>query len=90
MIIYIWQVVAEMIEKNTTVVQGNCFGLAIFPLNITQLENSLDYVHKAKRSMDRKKHSLETRCIFYILQLIFKFFGIRVLYLIFLLLIFQQ
>ncbi|KAF3664171.1 putative clustered mitochondria protein -like protein isoform X1 [Capsicum annuum] len=72
------QVVAEMIEKNTTVVQGNCFGLAIFPLNITQLENSLDYVHKAKRSMDRKKHSLETRCTFNFIQLIFKLFGCRV------------
>ncbi|KAF3631075.1 putative clustered mitochondria protein -like protein isoform X1 [Capsicum annuum] len=71
------QAIAEMIEKNATVIQGNCFSFAIMPLNISQLEDPLDYVRKAKMSMDRKKHSLETRCIFYILQLIFKFFGIR-------------
>ncbi|XP_060218404.1 wax ester synthase/diacylglycerol acyltransferase 11-like [Lycium barbarum] len=71
------QAVAEMVEKNATVIQGNCFGFAMIPLTLAQLEDPLDYVRKAKIAMDRKKHSLETRCTFYILQLILKFFGSR-------------
>ncbi|CAN4108408.1 unnamed protein product [Withania somnifera] len=66
-----------MIEKNASVIQGNCFGFAVLPLSIAQLESPLDYVHKAKLSMDRKKQSLETQCTFCILQLILKFFGSR-------------
>ncbi|KAM3282517.1 hypothetical protein P3S67_026162 [Capsicum chacoense] len=71
------QAVAEMIEKNAIVVQGNCLGFVIIPINIAQLENPLDYVHKAKISMDREKRSLECQCTFYILQLFLKFFGFK-------------
>ncbi|XP_060212140.1 wax ester synthase/diacylglycerol acyltransferase 5-like [Lycium barbarum] len=69
--------VAEMVEENATVIQGNCFGFAIIPLTLAQLKSPLDYVRKGKIAMDRKKHSLETGCTFYILQLILKFFGSR-------------
>ncbi|XP_060218412.1 wax ester synthase/diacylglycerol acyltransferase 11-like isoform X2 [Lycium barbarum] len=72
------QAVAEMIEKNATVIQGNCFGFIIIPLTIAQLENPLSYIHKAKISMDRKKRSLESQCTFYFLQLFLKFFGFKV------------
>ncbi|MCE3214677.1 hypothetical protein HAX54_053033 [Datura stramonium] len=71
------QAAAEMIEKNAIVIQGNCFGFVIIPLHIGQLENPLDYVHKAKVSMDRKKQSLESQCTFYLLQLFLKFFGFK-------------
>ncbi|XP_019228709.1 PREDICTED: O-acyltransferase WSD1-like isoform X3 [Nicotiana attenuata] len=69
------QTVAEMIEKNAIVIQGNCFGFVIIPLSISQLDNPLDYVLKAKTTMDRKKHSLESRCTFYFSQLLIKLFG---------------
>uniref|UniRef100_A0A3Q7ELH5 Uncharacterized protein n=1 Tax=Solanum lycopersicum TaxID=4081 RepID=A0A3Q7ELH5_SOLLC len=68
---------AEMIEKNAIVIQGNCFGFVLIPLDIAQLQNPLDYVHKAKISMDRKKRSLEAQCTFYILQLFLNLFGFR-------------
>ncbi|KAL3381502.1 hypothetical protein AABB24_001564 [Solanum stoloniferum] len=71
------QAVAEMIEKNAIVLQGNCFGFVIIPLDIAQLQNPLDYVHKAKISMDRKKRSLESQCTFYILQLFLNLFGFK-------------
>ncbi|XP_060214302.1 wax ester synthase/diacylglycerol acyltransferase 11-like isoform X1 [Lycium barbarum] len=71
------QAIAEMIEKNAIVIQGNCFSFSLIPLTIAELENPLDYVRKAKTSMDRKKHSLESRCIFYSLHFFLKFFGLR-------------
>ncbi|XP_009760121.1 wax ester synthase/diacylglycerol acyltransferase 6-like isoform X2 [Nicotiana sylvestris] len=71
------QAVAEMIEKNTVVIQGNCFGIVIIPLSISQFDNPLDYVRKAKTTMDRKKHSLESRCTFYLSQLLTKLFGFK-------------
>ncbi|CAN4108415.1 unnamed protein product [Withania somnifera] len=63
--------------RRMPVIQGNCFGFVIIPLNISQLENPLDYVHKAKISMDRKKRSLECPCTFYLLQLFLKLFGFK-------------
>ncbi|XP_016582185.2 wax ester synthase/diacylglycerol acyltransferase 11-like [Capsicum annuum] len=71
------QAVAEMIEKNASVIQGNCFGFVLIPLTIAQIENPLDYVRKAKTLMDRKKHSLESQCTFYAAQLFLKFFGYK-------------
>nr|XP_016462015.1 PREDICTED: O-acyltransferase WSD1-like isoform X1 [Nicotiana tabacum] len=62
------QTVSEMIEKNAVVIQGNCFAFVIIPLNIAQLENPLDYVRKAKTTMDRTKHSLVSQCTFYVLH----------------------
>ncbi|MCD7459643.1 hypothetical protein HAX54_041488 [Datura stramonium] len=72
------QVEDEMIEKNAGVKQGNRFGFVIIPLTMDQLESPIDYVRKSKASMDRLKHSLESRCTFYMLQLILNFFGSRV------------
>ncbi|CAN4108413.1 unnamed protein product [Withania somnifera] len=71
------QAVAEMIEKNASVIQGNCFGFVLVPLSIAQSENPLDYVRKAKASMDRKKRSLESQCTFYASQFFLKFFGYK-------------
>lgn len=73
-----WQAIAEMIEKNASVIQGNCFGFVLIPLTIAQLENPLDYVLKAKTSMDRKKHSFGSQCTFYASKLLLKFFGYKV------------
>ncbi|KAK6804668.1 hypothetical protein RDI58_002452 [Solanum bulbocastanum] len=69
--------IAEMIEKNVAVIQGNCFGFVLIPLSIAKSENPLDYVHKAKTSMDRKKHSLESQCTFYASQLFLNLFGFK-------------
>lgn len=71
------QAIAEMIEKNVAVIQGNCFGFVLIPLSIAQSENPLDYVYKAKTSMDRKKHSLESQCTFYASQLFLNLFGFK-------------
>nr|XP_009760680.1 PREDICTED: O-acyltransferase WSD1-like [Nicotiana sylvestris] len=71
------QAISEMIEKNAVVIQENCFAFVIIPLNIAPLENPLDYVRKAKTTMDRIKHSLASQCAFYVLQLILKFFGFK-------------
>ncbi|XP_059290758.1 wax ester synthase/diacylglycerol acyltransferase 11-like isoform X2 [Lycium ferocissimum] len=71
------QAVAEMVEKNAIVIQGNCFGFIIIPLTIAQLENPLSYIHKANISMERKKRSLESQFTFYFLQLFLKFFGFK-------------
>lgn len=68
------QAKGEMIEKNAP---GNCFGFVLVPLSIGQLDNPLDYVHKTKKSMERKKHSLEYLYTFYASQLFQKFFGYK-------------
>ncbi|XP_059296720.1 wax ester synthase/diacylglycerol acyltransferase 11-like isoform X2 [Lycium ferocissimum] len=71
------QTLAETIEKNVKVIQGNCFGFVIFPLTIAEFSNPLDYVRKSKTSMDRKKHSLGSLCTFYFSKLFLKFFGFK-------------
>ncbi|XP_060218408.1 wax ester synthase/diacylglycerol acyltransferase 11-like isoform X1 [Lycium barbarum] len=71
------QTLAETIEKNVKVIQGNCIGFVIFPLTIAQFSNPLDYVRKSKTSMDRKKHSLGSLCTFYVSKLFLKFFGFK-------------
>lgn len=76
---FIWQAIAEMIEKNVAVIQGNCFGFMLVPLSIGQLDNPLDYVVKAKTLMDRKKHSLESQFSFYASQFFLNLFGYKVI-----------
>ncbi|XP_004231223.2 wax ester synthase/diacylglycerol acyltransferase 11-like [Solanum lycopersicum] len=71
------QAIAEMIEKNVAVIQGNCFGFMLVPLSIGQLDNPLDYVVKAKTLMDRKKHSLESQFSFYASQFFLNLFGYK-------------
>ncbi|RCV37912.1 hypothetical protein SETIT_8G101300v2 [Setaria italica] len=52
---------AQMMEssKNNDVKWGNPVGQIILPFYIAMYDDPLEYVRKAKKVVDRKKHSLE-------------------------------
>ncbi|GAB2288709.1 Wax ester synthase/diacylglycerol acyltransferase 6 [Dionaea muscipula] len=60
------QALADMMEKDTRARWGNCIGCVLLPFSIGLRDDPLDYVQEAKAIVDRKKHSLEAVCTFYI------------------------
>ena len=67
-----------MMEKNTKAKWGNSFGYVLLPFTIGLRDDPLDYIREAKATVDRKKHSLEALCSFYMAGFVYKFFGIKV------------
>eukprot|EP01018_Ginkgo_biloba_P010243 Gb_13461 [translate_table: standard] len=49
----------EMMKTNTQMPWGNHFGFLHVPIPVGKFENPLDFVRRAKRSLNRKKMSLE-------------------------------
>ncbi|XP_019189003.1 PREDICTED: O-acyltransferase WSD1-like [Ipomoea nil] len=69
---------AEMMEKKSRAKWGNKIGLALAPLFIGFQENPLDYIYKAKATIDRKKLSMESRFSFTAARIVLKLFGVQV------------
>ncbi|KAI3458012.1 hypothetical protein Pfo_014675 [Paulownia fortunei] len=51
-------------------------GIVLLPLNIALQDDPLSYIRRAKATMDRKKLSLESKCVSMVLMLLIKLFGI--------------
>ncbi|GAB2265822.1 hypothetical protein Dimus_000857, partial [Dionaea muscipula] len=68
-----------MMEKDTRARWENCIGCVLLPFSIGLRDDPLDYVREAKAIDDRKKHSLEAVCAFYISQILLNLFGAKVL-----------
>ncbi|GAB2288135.1 hypothetical protein Dimus_022479, partial [Dionaea muscipula] len=66
-----------MMEKDTRARWGNCIGCVLLPFSIGLRDDPLDYVREAKAIVDRKKHSLEAVCTFYISQILLNLFGAK-------------
>nr|GMC68393.1 O-acyltransferase WSD1-like [Ipomoea batatas] len=71
------QVLAEMMEKKSRAKWGNKIGYALVPLFIGLQENPLDYIRKAKATIDRKKLSMESRFSFTSARILLKLFGVQ-------------
>ncbi|XP_066315101.1 wax ester synthase/diacylglycerol acyltransferase 11-like isoform X2 [Miscanthus floridulus] len=73
--------VVEMIEsgESTAVKWGNKLGHIILPFHIAMHDDPLEYVRTAKKTVDRKKSSLEALFTHVIGRVIVRFFGLKAL-----------
>lgn len=67
-----------MMEKNTEAKWGNWVGYVLLPFDINLRDDPLDYIRKAKATIDRKKRSLEALFTSSFAELVLKLFGIKV------------
>ncbi|KAI9156133.1 hypothetical protein LWI28_001110 [Acer negundo] len=72
------QELTDMMEKESKGRWGNCIGYVLIPFKIGLENDPLDYVRKAKATIDRKKLSLEALCTYSIAQFVIKIFGFKV------------
>ena len=72
------QTLAEMMEKGSEAKWGNWIGYVLLPLSIALRDNPLDYIQKAKETMERKKASLEALYIHSMAKSIPNLFGTKV------------
>ncbi|PON51356.1 O-acyltransferase [Parasponia andersonii] len=72
------QDLADMMEKNTVAKWGNWIGYVLLPFDIGLKDDPLDYIRKAKVTIDRKKHSLEALFTSSIAEVVLKLFGIKI------------
>uniref|UniRef100_A0A0E0L5J1 Uncharacterized protein n=1 Tax=Oryza punctata TaxID=4537 RepID=A0A0E0L5J1_ORYPU len=70
---------AEMMNssKNNIVRWGNLIGYIVLPFRIAMLDDPLEYIRQGKRTVDRKKNSLEAIFTYWSGNLIVKLFGIK-------------
>ncbi|XP_050210592.1 wax ester synthase/diacylglycerol acyltransferase 11-like isoform X2 [Mercurialis annua] len=68
------QTFEEMIKKGSKAKWGNYIAYLLFPFTIALRDNPLDYVRDAKLNSDRKKASLEAKCIYFMARLLLKFY----------------
>ncbi|CAA7055782.1 unnamed protein product [Microthlaspi erraticum] len=66
---------ADMMAKGSKCRWGNFIGTIIFPIWIKSENDPLEYVRRAKATMDRKKISLEAFIFYGIIKFTLKFFG---------------
>ncbi|KAM7467699.1 hypothetical protein LguiB_015261 [Lonicera macranthoides] len=71
------EALAEMMERESRITWGNKFGYVVIPLNVASEEDPLDYIHKAKATIDRKKHSFEALFSYLTNELVVRFFGVQ-------------
>jgi hypothetical protein len=74
-------VLAEMMNsnKNNVARWGNLIGYIVLPFRIAMFHDPLEYIRQGKRTVDRKKSSLEAIFTYWSGNLIVKLFGIKVL-----------
>ncbi|VVB02676.1 unnamed protein product [Arabis nemorensis] len=66
---------ANMMAKGSTCRWGNFLGILIFPLWIRSQDDPLEYVRRAKATMDKKKLSLESLIFYGIIKFTMKIYG---------------
>lgn len=59
---------------------GNKIGYVLLPFRIGIKTNPLDYVKEAKSVIDRKKASLEPLYTYFVVYMVLKLFGIKVVF----------
>ncbi|KAG7973715.1 hypothetical protein I3843_06G010400 [Carya illinoinensis] len=72
------QDMADMMAKGSKIRWGNLIGYMFLPFTIALQDDPLDYVWKAKDTIDRKKLSLEPIFTATCIGLVFKIFGTKV------------
>ncbi|CAO2835476.1 unnamed protein product [Amaranthus hypochondriacus] len=69
------EALADLMEKDAEAKWGNSLGYVLLPFNIGWRDDPLDYIREAKRTVDRKKLSLEAIYTFFIADIVQKLFG---------------
>ncbi|XP_023640296.1 O-acyltransferase WSD1 isoform X1 [Capsella rubella] len=69
---------ANMMAKGSKSRWGNFVGLVIFPIWIRSEDDPLEYVRRAKSTMDRKKLSVESLICYQVIKLAMKILGEKV------------
>jgi hypothetical protein len=64
--------------KRSNVVLGNQLGYILLPFQLAMHDDPLAYVHKAKKTMDRKKSSLEVLFTYKTAKFLFSMLGLKV------------
>ncbi|XP_027330572.1 O-acyltransferase WSD1-like isoform X1 [Abrus precatorius] len=72
------QDLADMMAEKSKAKWGNWMGYIILPFSISLHEDPLEYVRRAKATIDRKKHSLEAICSYACAKLVLNLFGVKV------------
>jgi hypothetical protein len=74
------QVYADMIEsgKNNEAAWGNQIGYILLRFHLAMCDDPLAYVRKAKKTMDRKKNSLEVAFTHKMCEFFLNTFGLKV------------
>ncbi|CAN8287216.1 unnamed protein product [Cochlearia groenlandica] len=67
-----------MMEKGSKCRWGNFVGLVIFPLWVKSEDDPLEYIRRAKNTMDRKKLSLESLLGYGLIKFSMKIFGKKI------------
>jgi hypothetical protein len=75
--------------KSSNAAWGNQLGYILLPFHLAMHDDPLAYVHKAKKTMDRKKNSLEVVATYKTGEFFLKKFGLKV-YCYYLLFMFPQ
>lgn len=71
-----------MMAKGSKSRWGNFVGVVIFPLWIRSEDDPLEYVQRAKSTMDIKKLSMESLICYGVIKFAMKMFGEKVIYII--------
>ncbi|CAA7052057.1 unnamed protein product [Microthlaspi erraticum] len=66
---------ADMMAKGSKCRWGNFMGVVLFPLWIKSEDDPLEYVRRAKATMDMKKVSMETLLLYGVIKFTMKIFG---------------
>jgi hypothetical protein len=64
--------------KSSSVVWGNQLGYILLPFHLAMHDDPLAYIHKAKKTLDRKKRSLEVVITYKTGEFLLKKFGLKV------------
>lgn len=72
------QAFAKIMENETKLESGNKFGYVLLPFKIGLREDPLDYIRRAKATLDRKKLSFEAVCSFAIGLFVHRLLGLKV------------
>ncbi|XP_056860851.1 wax ester synthase/diacylglycerol acyltransferase 3-like isoform X2 [Raphanus sativus] len=67
----------NMMEKGSKCRWGNFVGIVIFPLWVRCEDDPLEYVRKAKSTMDMKRISMEALILYGLVKCIMKIFGVK-------------
>lgn len=67
-----------MMAKKSKTRWGNWIGYIVLPFSIAHQEDPLEYVRRAKATIDRKKLSLEAIFTFICAKIVLKIFGAKV------------
>lgn len=72
------EALADMMDQSSKVKWGNGLGYVILPFNVSLEDDPLNYIHRAKATIDRKKHSFEALCSFSSNVAVLKVFGAKI------------